>query len=154
MSYTERDAKVRIADYIENKKWSKPCHTELECQAADSERECFFIDLEFMSDELLLWLRAGNIESTEQLAAWEIVAHAWRSWWPNSYDTSGLDEVFEIDSSVPTSIVSGPEVSDREPELKLTQVQAYAALEYWRAHMIEAVNKEAARHRAEIASRK
>jgi hypothetical protein len=69
MTLTERDleimgriadgerqkAKLRIADFVENRKWNKACHSELECQAADSGLELFFTDLEFLRDELIAW---------------------------------------------------------------------------------------------------
>jgi hypothetical protein len=60
MSYTERDfeimkdihddacqkAKRRIADFVENRKWN---------EADSGELELFFIDVEFMREELLQW---------------------------------------------------------------------------------------------------
>ena len=60
MTYTEHDfeimqsihddacqlAKRRIADFIENRKWN---------EAEGSELELFFIDVEFLRDELMSW---------------------------------------------------------------------------------------------------
>lgn len=83
----------------------------------------------------------SDIEPTEQLTAWQIVEQAWRDWFPHS---PPID--FVIEESVPNSLVY-------EPDLKLTQAQALAALEYWRFDTIKAVENVAARYRSEISSR-